>query len=587
MAISAVQTNCNPGAMTIRATAHAYLRDAVTAFNRAPAEVAYAVLSAVLLSYAFEQHIQFETWLQMAAAILIAFMAAWTGTLLHAMRAIDNQRRWGLTIFGAIVGATYALLVDNLDHQAEAWRMLMLAAGVVLLTLAAPALVAADSDPSLRLRRINGRIILRAIGIGLYGLALFAGLALALAAIENLFELNLDEEIYGHTFGWIMLVLVPWVIVGGLDSYLEPLDAVSDVARVVQRLAAFLVPPLLALYYIILVLYLVRIIITGELPKNLVSPMVLAAGLLTALAIVLFDPQPADARTGQRALRWAPALFIPIAPLGLWALIVRIEQYGWTEFRLLRVLVLALLFVSAALATSQLLRRRAFALRMIPVVLAVPLLVAAIGPWSTLAIARRDQQARLTQALTEAHIDPLRATADTTPRVVPRALYERINNTGFYLQSHFGVEALADVVGRRAAQRAWMLAEHFHLTAARNDTTPATLHGSLPAGAAVVLGDGATFYRVQVDGQKLGVSANGRRLRMIVAGRVIHAPLDSILAAMPPVRTREQRGLPAQAVPATDESGRVVGQLIIFEAMVQQSRDSVRVLRLDGALLIR
>ncbi|HEX6066236.1 MAG TPA: hypothetical protein VFZ04_18520, partial [Longimicrobiales bacterium] len=86
--------------MTLKSTARAYLRDAVTAFNRAPAEVALAVLGAALLSYALESRIQFETWVQMAVAILIAFMAAWTGTLLHAMGGLDNQRRWGLTIFG-------------------------------------------------------------------------------------------------------------------------------------------------------------------------------------------------------------------------------------------------------------------------------------------------------------------------------------------------------------------------------------------------------------------------------------------------------------------------------------------------------
>jgi hypothetical protein len=570
--------------MSLRSTARAYLRDAITAFNRAPAEVALAVLGAALLSYALESHIQFETWVQMGVAILIAFMAAWTGTLLHAMGKLDDQRRWGLTIFGAVVAAIYALLVRDMQREAEGWRALMLVSGTVLLTLAAPALVRDDSHPSLRLRRINGRIILRTIGIGLYGLALFAGLALALAAIENLFELKLDRQIYGHTFGWIMLVLVPWVVVGGLESYLTPLDEVSDVARVVQRLTAFLVPPLLALYYLILVLYIVRILMTGELPKNLVSPMVLAAGLLTAVATVLFDPQPADARTGQRALRWAPALFIAIAPLGMWALVVRIDQYGWTEFRLLRVLLLALLFVTAVFATVQLVRRRPFSLRVLPLALAIPVLVAAIGPWSVLNIARRDQQGRLAAALREARVDPMQVVRDTTPRVISRSLWERINNTASYLQSHFGEESLVAVVGERPAQRTWALAEFFNLTAGR-DTVAATMHGSLPGNARINF-SGGTLYRIQGPSPAINIKGN-QLLTVRIGGQTLQVPLDSILNHMPPINRREQRYLPQLALPARDTAQQVRGELIIFEAVVQQSRDSVRVLRLDAVLILK
>jgi hypothetical protein len=573
--------------MTLQSTARSYLRDAATAFNRAPAEVALAVLSAALFSYAIENDVRFEVWVQMAVAILMAFMAAWGGTLLHAMGALDHQRRWGLTLFGGVAAAVYAVSVDIVQREAEGWRALMLAAGIVLLALAAPALIRTTADSNLRLRRINGRIILRAIGIGLYGLALFAGLALALAAIENLFELNLDDEIYGHTIAWIMLVLVPWVIVGGLDSYLEPLDLVSDVARVVQRLASFLVPPLLALYYLILVLYVGRILITGELPKNLVSPMVLAAGLLTGLAVILFDPRPDDPRTGQRVLRWASALFIPIAPLGMWALVVRIDQYGWTEFRLLRVLVLVLLFVLAVLGTWQVLRRRPFTLRFIPVILAVPLLLGAVGPWSVLDIARRDQQRRLADALRAARIDPRTAVTDTTPRVVSRALYERINSAAIYLHTHFGEEALAEVMGRQAAQRAWGWAEHFHLMPTRNDTMTATLHGSLPPNANIPLTSlNGTLYRIQAEGTRLRVTPQ-RQLSIPQGADTFLVQIDSVIARMPPVMTRQQRWLPARALPVTDRSGQVRGELVIFEAMIQQTRDSVHVARLDGVLLIR
>ena len=573
--------------MSITGTARAYLRDALTAFHRAPTEVALAVLAAVLLSIAIEDHHQMETWVQFAVAIFIALCFAWTGTLLHGMQAIGTRARWALTIAGALCAALYSLLVTDMQREAEGWRALMLVAATVLLTAAAPAWIRHDEEASLRLRRINGRILLRAIGIGLYALALFGGLALALAAIDNLFELKLRGEIYGHVFGWIMLVLVPWVIVGGIESYLAPLDEVSDVARVAQRLIGFLVPPLLALYYAILVAYAIRILITGELPKNLVSPMVLAAGLLTSLAAVLFDPVPADARFGRRSLRWAPLLFLLLSPLGMWALSARIDQYGWTEFRLLRVLLLLLLAGLAAAATLQVFRRRAFALRVLPLVLGAALALGALGPWSVPAIARRDQQGRLRDALREARVDARQLPRDTTRRVVARQLYERINSSGQYLQSHFGDDALAEVVDRNAAvpARGWSLADALGLAPTLEGSGPAMpLHGSLSPHARVTIASG-TLYRVQAP--SANVRVQGRELLLDYGTQPLRVSADSILPYVQPVRTRPVRGLPAVAFPARDATGQMQGELVIFEAMFELTRDSLRVTRLEGILLVR
>jgi hypothetical protein len=196
--------------MSLKSTARGYLRDAVSAFQNAPAEVALAVLAAALLSYSIEQDQDVAIWMHMAAGIFIAFALAWCGTLLHAMGAIDNVRRWMITIAGALGAAAFLLLIESPLLGSENWRAFMIVAGLIALVFAAPAWVPSDHLPSLRFRRINGRFLLRTIGIGLYGLALFAGLALALSAIDKLFELKLKGEIYAHTFGWIMVVLVPW-----------------------------------------------------------------------------------------------------------------------------------------------------------------------------------------------------------------------------------------------------------------------------------------------------------------------------------------------------------------------------------------
>jgi hypothetical protein len=566
--------------MSLKTTARAYLRDAVTAFNRAPAEVALAVLSAVLVSYTIEAEYRFEAWLQMAVGIFIVFAFAWTGTLLHALGALDFKRRWVLTGAGAMVAAAYLLSIETLRYTSEMWRAFILAAGFALLALAAPAWMHNSDDASLRLRRINGRFILRALGIGLYGLALFGGLALALAAIDNLFELKLREQIYVHVLAWIMLVLVPWVIVGGLDSYVEPLERVSDVARVVHRLASFLVPPLIVLYYSILFVYALRIIGTGELPKNLVSPMVLAAGLLTAIALILFDPQPNDARTGHRVLRLAPALFIPLAPLGFWAITARTNEYGLTEFRLLRLIGLTLLLVLAVVGTLQLVRRRPFALRVIPALLGGVMILAVVGPWSVLRLSRRDQQGRLEQALREARVDPAGAVAVTTRRTIPRELYDRINNTGHYLQTHFGDKAVP------LAADGFNLADRLGLAPAiGGDTLTQVVMGALAAGIPVATERGPVY---RITRNNLNVE---RRDTLSVVPM-----MNGLVAEVTPliqhlgttsIRRRDQRPLPPTSLPVYDLQLQRAGDFVTLDAILMVKGSNVQFSRLEGVLILR
>src|SRR5690606_38254938 len=188
------------------------------------------------------------------------------------------MRRWAVTLAGAFVIAAYAFTALDLEYEAAAWRAALLIGAALAWLIALPAAAGPSTGAVERMRRIDGRVLLRVIGAVLYGAALFAGLALALRAIDVLFELQLDGDIYAHVWGWTSFVLIPWIVLGGLRDYVRPIEQENAVAGVAQRIAIYLVPPLLAIYYLILYAYVVRIMVTQEIPKNLVSPLVLVAG---------------------------------------------------------------------------------------------------------------------------------------------------------------------------------------------------------------------------------------------------------------------------------------------------------------------
>ena len=569
-----------------------YLADAGHAFDRAPVEVALAVLAAVTFSYGIERDNAWTDVHHLAIAIAIAVSAAWAATITHAAGATTTRTRWIVTCAGAFFAALYLFFTPDFDLESEKWRAFMLVGASVLLALSAPALVRAMDDANLRLRRINARLILRAAGIVLYGLALFAGLALALAAINNLFELDLQGEIYGHVFVWIMMVLVPWVIVGGLADYVRPLDEQSDIARVVYRLTTWLVPLLVAIYLLILYVYAVRILVTGELPKNLVSPMVIAAGLLTLLTLVLFDPPPTA--SPMRWLRYPVLLYLPLAPLGFWALIIRLDDYGWTEFRMLRLIALVAVVLLAIAMAVRVVRRAPFPLRVIPVALAIVLILAAIGPWSVLAVSRRDQQQRLVAALNDAKVDldaaPNRA--DTTTRALPAAQYTKIEDISRYLHTHFGPDAVTAAVPsyRPLFADHYDLPRYFGLRPMFTDSVATHRYARFGGGNPAQL-QGMSVYRIEMPGsapQRPRAWNVSDSLYIIIGSDTLRTSLAPAYEETRDIRRdrRAATGVDMAALPVFDRAGTRRGDLVLLEINVAEQKGKRALPRIDALLLV-
>jgi hypothetical protein len=582
----------------IAARARRYVDDAVRAFDRAPVEVAVAVFTAICFSYAVEAGGDaFPRWLELAITALLVICGAWSATMLHALGVFTTLQRWATTLFCAVAAAAYGQWLLDIELGGEAWRAAMLIAAAALWLLALPwlgrlPLLQRDDgsdDRVLRLRLVTGRILLRLIGALLYCAALFAGLALALGAVNALFELDLRGHIYAHVAGWIFFVLAPWIVIGGIADYARPPEEHNAVAGVVHRMSAFLVPPLLALYTVILYAYTLRIAITGEVPKNIVSPMVLAAGLLALAALLLFDPRPGTS-AGARTLRAAPPLFVPLAALGAWTILMRVGQYGWTEFRLLRLLLLITLGILAAGAAWHVLRRRRLALHIGLFALAGVMLAAALG---VPALARSSQQARLEHALARAGI-PADGPVPSDTVVVDIDLFDDVNSSARYLVQHFGTGALPPVLATGATHEdSYNLAGMLGLRRAE-PATPRAHHlmGMMEVETSIAV-DGAVMHRIIAGPRRSAPGAGNARLdqatrslRMTTSDGVFTADLKPLLAYF--AATEREGALPAEqaSLPALDEGGATRGRLLLLEIQLELPGDSLILHRVNGVLLL-
>lgn len=558
-----------------------YAADLRTALAAAPVEAALAVGLAVCLSVSFREPTFTDGELaRVAASVALAFPLVFGFSYLRARNAVSAAARWAGTAASLGLSAWLGIAWMDDGHAAEGWRWVLLAAAAVLLLLLAPAVPPRRRD----LREVwafSARLLARVVGIGLYAGVLYALLAGAVAAVVSLFDLRHPEHLYGDLAGVVFFALAPLMLVGGIHRLAAPPE--PGVPPAVALLGRWLYAPALVVYLVILYAYGLKVLATGELPRNLLSPLVIAAGLIGLLGGFLLHPvhESAEHRGLSTLVRAVPAALLPLVPLAVWALAARLGEYGWTEFRYLRLAVVAAIGVLATLGTLRLVRRRPPLLTTIPALLAAVLLIAAVGPWSATAVSRRDQTARLRAAFAEAGVDPRRLPADTV--VVDSAAYERIGSIARYLVEAHGHGALQAVVPAMpdTTRGGWAMGEVLGLR--RRCAPHRRAHATIDWSSAVPGVRGGTLREVEV-GRRGARAAGGVRLRL-AGSRLIaegdgwraEAPLDVLMATLGgdaacgtmPVRTGARIGGAEALLDLRDAGGGVRAQLLVTRIGVE------------------
>jgi hypothetical protein len=439
-----------------------YAADARAALTWAPVEVALGWLVAFSASWAIavQDAGVLETWTRLGVAVAIALPIVFAASILRAAASIRPATRWAITGGALLVGAVYGGLVFR-PVISEAWRSwLLLGASIALFTLT-PLLQRGPAPPAAgppwnalaaereRFWIFFQRVALRAITV--YGMAILVaiGVSAAVASVDTLFDLSAtDEETYLHIFAWIVIGIGTWAMAGGAPDLAAEVRLDRELALTrARRVGLYLLLPLLLVYTAILYAYMVRIAFLAELPENLVSPLVLVAGALWLAGAIALEPFHwlADGPVAARIIRFFPWLAVPLVALGIWALGIRVEQYGWTEFRYVRMAALAGLLALAVSGIARRLRGRPPILKEIPITVAALMLFAATGPWGAPATSLRSQTGRMADLAAAAEAE---AAASGLAARTGRASEEEIEagEVVRYLRDHFGMEAAERVV---------------------------------------------------------------------------------------------------------------------------------------------
>ncbi|MDO6432921.1 DUF4153 domain-containing protein [Flavitalea sp. BT771] len=239
----------------------------------------------------------------------------------------------------------------------------------------------------------NKKLFLRILTSVLYTTVLYAGLALAFLAIDNLFNVNLSYKWYADT--WLLLVGVfnTWFFLSGFPADYADVPVIDDYPKGLKIFTQYVLLPILTVYMVILYAYLFKIVITAHWPTGWVAYLVLGFSVAGILALLLIYPLRND-----EGSRWINgysrffyfALFPLLVMLGF-AIWKRVAAYGITELRYFVLLLAAWLFSIAV----YFLRSRNKNIRHIPLSLCLLAFLSSFGPWSVFNVSRYSQQARL------------------------------------------------------------------------------------------------------------------------------------------------------------------------------------------------
>lgn len=359
-----------------------------------------------------------------------------TLTLLGERRNWKPRVRW----FASALGAGLLLV---LHHHLDPWldEALVQRYAHVTLTLhlavsVVPYVAVAESHG---LWQYNRALFFRFLLATLYAGVLFAGLSLALAAVDNLLGIEVPGAHYGRLFLTIAYFFHPVFFLAGVPADFRELERSRYYPAALRVLSVYVMLPLVAVYVTILMLYLGKIVVTGTWPGGWTGYLVSSLAVAGIFSLLVVHPERIARKQGWID-RYALAFWIAIVPavvMVLLALWQRIEQYGVTERRyLLGVLAVWL----GAIALHRVITRTRD-IKAIPLTLAVIGTVTFAGPWSAYAFAEHSQAGRVAGILT-AHGALADGRVGSETIRIPYEEWEQVEEAVRYLIDNHGTSAM-------------------------------------------------------------------------------------------------------------------------------------------------
>lgn len=323
--------------------------------------------------------------------------------LLMALTLAVERRKGGGSVYwisqliGVILLIIYAFLIPTDLSRAPAIylvRSLTLFIALCFMVMVAPFVAKGQLTG---FWQYNKTLFFRILTTFLYAVVLYAGLALALAALNNLFGMSIPGRRYAEL--WILIngLFSTAFFLAGVPENMESLDTITEYPRGLKVFTQYVLSPLVLVYFVILYAYIAKIIVTWNWPQGWVSRLILgfsATGLVALLALAPIR-EKIENKWMRTASRWFFMCLTPLVVVLFLALWKRISEYGITEGRYLGIAIGIWLAVIAAYFIIG----KTKSIKVIPATLCLLAFLISCGPWGMFSISEKSQIGRLKELL--------------------------------------------------------------------------------------------------------------------------------------------------------------------------------------------
>ena len=277
-------------------------------------------------------------------------------------------------------------LIDPLKRETDLFRFILLALAAHLSVSFAAYFGKGHVNAFWQFNRV---IFLRFLIGGIYSAALFLGLAAAVGSMNFLFNFNFDWDTFAILWVWIVGIFQTVFFLSGVPTNLNGLEKDTTYPHGLKIFTQFVLIPLATVYAIILLAYEAKILLEWELPKGLVSNLILGYAVFGLLSLLLIYPvrnqdENKWLKTFSRSFYY---VLIPLILLLLWAVLARVIDYGITEERYFLIILAAwLTFINAYFLIS-----KSQNIMIIPFSLCLLTIISVYGPQGAFSTSRRSQ----------------------------------------------------------------------------------------------------------------------------------------------------------------------------------------------------
>jgi hypothetical protein len=375
--------------------------------------------------------------LLVVAAVGIPFLLAIT--LFAESGKWSRLRSLGAQSLGVIILAAYALSIPSAligSPLYQLFRFQMLLVAVLFLVTVAPYI--GRFTPT-GFWHFNKTLFFRLLIAALFSQVLCAGLAVALAALQNLFGLEVPGRRYFQLWILVTGVFGIWFFLSGVPDDVESLESSTDYPKSIKIFAQYILLPIVSVYFVILYAYLGKILIEWNWPRGWVSGLILgfsSTGLATLM--LLYPIRERSENVWIRfAWRWFFIVLIPLIVVLFLAVWRRISDYGITEPRYIAIVYGLWLVAMIAYFTLSKTKN----IRVIPGSLCVFAMLISFGPWGAFQISEKSQITRLKGLLVRDSI-LVNDTVQKAPQSVSAEDRSQISSVVGYLHKIHGLDGI-------------------------------------------------------------------------------------------------------------------------------------------------